>query len=324
MKNIIKKIGKKFLPLFLALTLLTIPSCKNKSKTIERVKINGIEYLIQGDKLEQITKDDDRKIRLGIISDVHGYCDNVEYFSQKFIEKGINAIIINGDIAQHFRQKKNPNWSDYDEIYNCIKAVAKTKLPVFVLPGNNDPKKVFEKALKDLKKKYPNVFNLAEIRALDLDGADIVSNPYGNDNGFSYFNFSFTASNNKIFNEIIKYAEMLKSDNDPEILLSHQPPRTPGNCIDDIFNGKDVGNHYISEAMKKAGINFGVFGHIHEARGGESNGNCVEEGKFYSQLYVNPGSASPWQDIEGRKFYGSAAILEIDDGKARYWIIENN
>ena len=62
-------------------------------------------------------------------------------------------------------------------------------------------KEDYQGAIKCLSKKYPNIFDLSKIRVVDGDDFNFISNPYGNDEGFSYLSGSFVEDNRKIKEE---------------------------------------------------------------------------------------------------------------------------
>lgn len=294
-----------------------------KKESIVRT-LNGVDYEVQGDKLIQKTEDEDKTARFGVIADPHGFYEHVDIFSKHFKKKGLDGIVLLGDYAQHFRQKPHMGMSDYDEIVKCLEAAAKTGMPVYVIPGNHEMKVDYEKAIETLSQNYNNIFDLSKIRIVDGDDFDFVSSPNGNDNGFSYFSDSFLGNNKKIMNEIIKYSKQLKQDDDPEVLITHQPPKCKGKYgIDVIPNGKKVGNDHTDKAMKTAEIDFSLSGHIHEAggRGCTSKGKLVKPKVFSDDLRFNPGSAGPWRYLTGEVFKGMAGIFTIEGNKAKYDII---
>jgi len=323
--------GKKLLTwsLIVALTL-GFSGCGKKEENLEKKvtnvtpivrTINGVDYQINGNKLTQMTEDEDNIARFGVIADPHGFYENVEAFSKHFEQRGVDGIILLGDYAQHFREKPNPKLSDYDEIVMCLENAAKTGLPIYVIPGNHEMKKDYKRAMKRLSKKYKNIFDLSEIRIVDGDDFDFVSNPFGTD--FTYPNESFRATPEQI-RKIGEYIKLLQTDDDPEILLTHQPPRCRGRYgIDVVYSGNHVGDKTLNEIMRKSGIKFSLSGHIHEAggRGVTSEGKLVKQNTFSDDLRFNPGSACPWKYLDGKIYNGMAGILTIKGNQVKYKVI---
>ena len=312
-----KKLFKWLLAFFLASSLVGY----GKNATQEIRKINNIEYEININKLTQKTEDEDKVASFGVISDTHGFYENVNVFSETFKKQGLDGIIMLGDYAQHFRKKPHPDLRDYDEIVMCLEAAAKTGLPVYVVPGNHDMRKDYERAINQLFKKYIHIFDLSKIRIVDGDDFDFVSNPFGTD--FTYLGESFRGTLEQI-RQIKEYAKLLKNDDDPEVLVSHQQPRCNGKGgIDMTFDGKNVGEETLDKIMKECEIKLSASGHIHEAGGRActSNGELINPNVLSEDLRFNPGAASPWEYPNGKTYNGIAGILTIEGNRAKYEII---
>lgn len=306
----------------------------NHSNPIVRT-INGIDYEINGNRLIQKTEDEDKTAKFGVISDPEGFYKNVEAFSKHFKQQKLDGIIMLGDYAQHFRKKPNPRLSDYDEITMCLENVAKTGLPIYVIPGNHEMRKDYERAMEQLSKKYKNVFDLSKIRIVDGDDFDFVSNPFGTD--FTYLDESFKGSPEQI-RKIGEYAKSLQKNDDPEILLTHQPPRCRGKYGIDVVHGgghaSDVrgvsrdndGYGLLDKTMRKNKIKFSLSGHIHEAggKGVTSNGRLVNPNTFSDDLRFNPGSAGPWRYLNGEVYNGMAGIITVENEKVKYETLSLN
>ena len=87
--------GKKLLTwsLIVALTL-GFSGCGKKEENLEKKVANvtpivrtirGVDYQINGNKLTQMTEDEDNIARFGVIADPHGFYENVEAFSLSLI-----------------------------------------------------------------------------------------------------------------------------------------------------------------------------------------------------------------------------------------------
>lgn len=336
-----KKLSTLSLTMALILGFLGCEKEENLEKKVANVTpivktIKGIDYQINGNKLIQKTEDEDNIARFGVIADPHGFYENVKVFSEYFEQQGVDGIILLGDYAQHFREKPNPKLSDYDEIIWCLENAAKTGLPIYIIPGNHEMKKDYKKAMKQLSKTYKNIFDLSEIRIVDGDDFDFVSNPFGTD--FTYPNESFRGTPEQI-RKIIEYVKQLQKDDDPEILISHQPPRCKSNYgIDVVYGGNHAsdegqtsnndgydndGYATLDKIMREKGIKFSLSGHIHEAggRGVTSEGALVLQDSFSSDLRFNPGSAAPCEYLDGKFCKGMAGILTVEGDKAEYRII---
>jgi Icc-related predicted phosphoesterase len=293
------------------------PKLYGDNKPIIRT-VHGSQYELYEDKLVQITHDADTTAKLGVISDPHGCYEHVKIFADYFSKQAVDAIVLLGDLAQHSRKKPHPELSDSDEIVKCITEAAKTGLPVYVIPGNHELKQDYYAALAQFAN-TANVFDLSKIRAVDGDDYDLVSNPYGTDFGYSSDGFLGTQ-----LQKISGYIKLLQKDSDPEILVTHQPPKSIGKSgIDVVYGGSNVGDAALDKIMKENNIKFSLSGHIHEAGGRAVNslGVPIPQEVFSEDLRLNPGAGSPWGYLNGKNYAGMAGILTIDKNKAKYRII---
>lgn len=318
------------------------PSDSKENKLSEIRTINGIDYEINGNKLIQKTEDEDKIARFGVISDIHGEIGNAKIFFDYFKKQDVDGIIITGDLCLNEElYGRRDRIDNKKEIEDVLIAAAQTGLPVYVSPGNHEYKTDWGMVINKLFKKYSNVFDLNQIRMVDGDDFDFISNPCGTD--FKYSNQSFRGSTEQI-REIGEYAKQLQKDDDPEVLITHQPPKCKGGKIgiDAVFKrGKDskiligadglplsenVGDEILNEEMRKNGIEFSLSGHAHEGggKGCTSAGELVQPKTLSSDLRFNPGSACPWVYLDGAKEYGTAGIFTIDGNKATYSIVVLN
>src|SRR4030042_290625 len=286
---------------------ISVETKLTEQKLDETRIINGIEFEIQGDRLTEISSVADN-FKFGVMADPHGYSENVGYFSAIFKEKGVKAIIILGDLAQHYRTKPH-GLPDQEEIETCIEAAAKTGLPIFVIPGNHDFTYFYNKALKNISIKYSNVFDLSRIRTLDLKGVNFVSNPYGPYGPYGYDAGTFLKSETQIKKQVLSYFTSFQ-DNEIVFVLSHIPPRCQGkHGIDCNLSRSNEGTKSLSEFP-------GLYGHIHEARGGcDSDGNRIVEHTNSKSLRLNPGAVCPWRYNDGNRREGSEAIVDFNQEK---------
>ncbi|GEM_PF-3580527 len=300
--------------------------------------INGKEYSFLGNTVRQITKDADNKARYGIISDIHGEVKRAEYFAKLLKEKNVEGIILTGDLIKNeelrggekrkdeFGEKIRDKKSiDYVlELESVLSAVAKTNLPIFVIPGNHETKNIYEKSLFDETKRYENIIDMTVYRRFIGDHIDFVSLPgyqirilpgrkFIPDDG--YF-----ADKNAI-DELLVLRDGLTN---PVVLVTHGPPYTGAhNGPGTIADGTDVGEKYTSEVMRRENISFAVFGHIHEAGGlaATLDGKEIMQKKWAKSILANFGTLEDWEMINGTVMHGMAGILTIQDGKGMYEMV---
>ncbi len=255
---------------------------------------------------------EEKEIVLGVLSDIHGDTERTKHFLEIFQKNNVEYIVLPGDISEHFR-KTSEMLNDEEQIYAVLKTVSDTNLTVFVIPGNHDSKEAYYGAINRLNKS--NIIDGSKSRFFDGD-IDLAFVP-------GYFIPSMTADNGFIFDE--KDIEIIKPlITKQTILVSHSPPKfNTKNAIDAIYDGKNVGSELLINLIKEKNINFGIFGHIHEAGGKAINlkEEIIPENYWSSELFLNPSSVIPWTLLNGTTHNGTASILWIKEGKAKYKII---
>jgi len=226
------------------------------------------------------------EISFGVLSDIHGQCEDAVRLSEQFGK--IDGIIVAGDVTGE----------SSEDITRCLSMLTEFNVPVYAVSGNHDIEWNVPKDIVDLN----------EVRYVDLDGVDLISNPYGDD-----FTFAHKATKEQM-EEIKEY-----SAKDPVLLISHQPPKN--GCLDVIYSGEAVGSEALREAMTD--IEFSISGHIHEAggRGCTKNGEIVEENVWVKELLLNPGAVTEWKYLDG-EVTQKAAVITIRGDKAKYIIVE--
>jgi Icc-related predicted phosphoesterase len=227
-----------------------------------------------------------QEVSFGVLSDVHGQCDTAVELAEQFGD--VAGIIVAGDITGE----------SSEDIERCLNMLTQFNVPIYAIPGNHD----IEWNVPD------DVVDLSETRYVDLNGVDIIGNPYGDD-----FTFANKATNKEI-EEIKKYEA-----NDPVLLVSHQPPKN--GCVDEVYSGEAVGSEVLRDAMQD--IKFSVSGHIHEAGGRActKEGLVVEENILSDELLLNPGAVTQWKYLDGT-VSNKAAVITIKGAKAKYRIVE--
>jgi len=313
--------------------LTTTLGCSKKDSLEERVDypytqtINGHEYRFESGRVTEISTDADLDMRFGVLSDIHGEVEKVGYFAQLFKVKKVDAILISGDIPlnEELRSGHADIVSDEVEMLNVLREVAKTGLPIFVIPGNHEHKGDYENALKKVVLDYPNVIDMTQYRVFDGDDADIVSLP-----GYQTFStqgYQFIPDDGYFAShkDIEKLKELRQGLDDPVILLTHGAGKTNAQLgPSTTYDGKDVGDAYTTQVEKEANISFTVVGHIHEAGGRAATfeGTPINIGEWSSQFTVNFGTLQKWKYLDGVSREGMAGILYVHEKKAQFEILE--
>lgn len=310
-----------------------VGACKKEEKLETRVEqtipiiktIDGEEYKFEDNKVTQLSEDEDNMAKYGVISDIHGEVDKAKLFADEFKKLGVDGIIIPGDIPlnESLRYGGKDSRDDKIEIFEVLSAIAKTELPIFVIPGNHERKKDYEQALSEVISEYPNVIDMTKFRVFDGDDVDFVSLP-----GYQTFK-----SGNRQFipndgywakpNFINATGKLREGLDDAVILITHGAGKTTGNGKagpGTIYNGEDVGDENTRKMMKKNNIPFAIVGHIHEAGGlaATHDGHRVMEGEWAKQFTANFGTLERWEHLNGETYNGMAGIFTVKGDEAKY------
>ena len=324
---------KRLLALGLIGTLaIGIAGCKKETPNLEaKVEqiapvtrtINGHQYKFEGSKVTELTSDEDNQASYGVISDVHGEAGKAKFFAEEFKKRGVDGIILTGDLPSNegLRHGRTDSMADKSEIKEVLEAVAQTGLPIFVIPGNHEQKPDYTSALAEVTTKYGNVIDMTKFRVFDGDDADFVSLPgyqtfkipgrqFIPDNGY-WAKPEFVQSTGKLRNGL----------DDAVVLITHGCGKTnsnPGPAT--IYNGRDVGDEATTEMMKQNTISFAVCGHIHEAGGlaATYDGKAVKPGEWSKQFSANFGGLEQWKHVDGTTYNGMAGILTVKVDSAKF------
>jgi len=106
-------------------------------------------------------------VKLAICADIHGNTDYLDGFIGQ-LPDDIDAIVIAGDIPTSTDQTKS--------IAAICRAIARTRKPVYVMPGNYESQTAYAAAMKKIPK---NVIDTIEQPFADFDGVRIVFIPGG-------------------------------------------------------------------------------------------------------------------------------------------------
>ncbi|PIN73763.1 hypothetical protein COV20_06100 [Candidatus Woesearchaeota archaeon CG10_big_fil_rev_8_21_14_0_10_45_16] len=307
--------------------------CKDNENLESKVKqttpitrtINGEEYRFEGNKVSQLSSDEDNQARYGVISDAHGEVEKARAFAQKFKEMGVDGIILPGDMPsnetlRYGRRDSNP---DKNEIKQVLEAVAETGLPVWVIPGNHERKSDYESALAEVTAKYENVIDMTQFRIYDGDDADFVSLP-----GYQTFRIpgrQFIPDDGYwAKQDFIRATGKLREGlDDSVVLIAHgagktETDRKAGPAT--VYSGNDVGDATTTEMMKANNIAFAVVGNIHEAGGfaATHDGKSIKPGEWATQFTANFGGLERWKHLDGQTYNGMAGVLTVKGDQAKF------
>ena len=313
-----------------ALALGTV-GCKKESPNLEAVveqiapferTINGHQYNFEGNKITEATSDEDNQASYGIISDAHGEAGKAKFFAEEFKKRGVDGIILTGDLPSNegLRYGRTDSRADRSEIREVLEAVAQTGLPILVIPGNHEQKPDYTQALAEVTAKYDNVIDMTKFRVFNGDDVDFVSLP-----GYQTFKIpgrQFIPDNGYWAKpELIQSTGKLRSSlDDAVVLITHGCGKTASLGPATIYSGRDVGDETTTEMMRKNNIPFAVCGHIHEAGGlaATYDGKSVKQGEWSKQFSANFGGLEDWKHLDGKTYSGMAGVLTVKGDQAKF------
>jgi len=204
-------------------------------------------------------------MRIFTTSDIHGNTEIVRILIDEIIKKEqIDALIIAGDTAPKnftsshtFSEIKLEQRKGVDKI---CKLLGNTKIPVFMLIGNDDH--ISDEDWDKILKKH-NIMNL-----------NMTSHPLGDLKivGFQYVLPTPWNTNNELPEKELgqRLKSIEKKVNNKSIIVTHAPPLK---VQDKVLRGIHVGSSSIYNLVKEKQPLFHVFGHIHESFGQNRIGN---------------------------------------------------
>lgn len=284
--------------------------CGTLSANSEEVTINNNKYHLSGNDIVQTESSflEDGFIKIGIVSDIEGALNNARNSAKKLKEQNSDLVIIAGDCYENEKIRKNPIYprstNNLQEMIKGIELYAQLNIPVFVIAGNHERKKIYYKALKELKEKYPNIFDINK-GTVDLKGFNIVGMG-------GYHDPRFTVKDgflldNLDYDDGYKDLKQFQTQYEPTIFVTHGPPKSK-TLIDYVEGVGNVGDENIRKIMNsdlKGIIN--VHGHIHEG-GGNSN-------KYNSGIAINVAAITDFNNLKG----ANTGLISIDkNGEIKY------
>ena len=294
----------------------------NKKNSIVRT-INARDYRFVDNKVTELTADNDNVATYGVISDIHGEIAKARAFAGEFKKKGVDGIIIPGDIPKNeqLRYGRRDSKEDKQEIIEALEVIAETGLPIYVIPGNHERKPDYEAALSKVTAKYSNVIDMTKYRIFNGDDVDFVSL-----SGYQIFrngNRQFIPNDGYWANPdfIMETGKLREGLDDAVVLITHGAGKTNARVGPaTIYNGQDVGDDVTAKMQKENNIPFAVVGHIHEAGGiaATFDGKNIKPGEWARQFTANFGGLEKWQHLDGNIYDGMAGILTVKGDVAKY------
>jgi Icc-related predicted phosphoesterase len=282
----------------------------------------GYKYTYNGGTVGAVRLDNKKRteVKIGVLAGIKDLEKetqaSLDEFLSAFDKADVEIVLVGGDTAE------TPE--DLEKIYSYL--TDHVQRPIITIAGNTERGGAHNYAISKQRatRQKMNLLNGDIFRRFDGAGFDVVSlggyfdKKYLHQNGGCLYKDSDLA--------VVEAAAKAAAP-DPVIFLSHGPPKQTGKeAIDFVPGAGNVGDPALADLLKKAKISFGVHGHILEAgaRATDASGKPLKEGKFFKQLFLNPGSASslPWKLNSGTTSYGLAAILTLKGKEAKFELLK--
>jgi Icc-related predicted phosphoesterase len=273
------------------------------------VTLSGNGYHVKAAPIEGATAG---AIKVGVLSDIKeslpATIANIRFFASWFNEAKIDLLVVNGDVAY--------TGEDIEKVLRELGQAV--HVPILVISGNKEIATQFDQALTHIATELPHLINGNRVRALTIHGVNFVTLPgYGKRN--------YTEPGACLFNQtdIDNTAALIKKIGGTTVLVAHAAPLQAGkDGIDFMVEGKNVGDARIAKLLTDTDTKFAIVGNIKEAggRAADRAGKAIAVDTDASELILNPGptEASPWSMMDGSISHGMAALLTLNQGKARY------
>ncbi len=276
------------------------------------VKVDGRTFRQQGATLTLTEPDQSREIVFGVLANLMEPTGenlfNDQRYLKFFADAKAQAILVAGDTGD-----------SREETMGTVEPLAKSGLPVLVIPGNHEGRTAFRSALDALHAKYPNVVDMTRIRLVRFGAASVVSLP-------GYYDARFLnqgpAGCQYFKEDVSALAPIIAAATQPVVLLSHAEPYGHGHEAIDAFKDGNAGDWNLTAFLRTHPVPFGVAANILEAggRATDLDSNLIREGAFVPRLYLNPGEAdsTAWNLNDGTTSHGMVATLTIHGSLAAY------
>lgn len=279
------------------------------------LKVAGQTWTRNGSTLSLASKPGKGPLKIGAITDIKEDSEknlkNLEVIANWFKKRNVDLVVVAGDTGESAEQMQA-----------ALGQLAALKMPIFHIIGNRAGYSEYSKAMQALAKKHENIFDLSEIRRVDLPQADLISLP-----GYYDANFIHAKDGCQYSKEhVAELAQLFDAADSPVVMISHGPPRQKGpKAIDRTHEKSNVGDPDLASALKEHDVKLGIFGNVHEAGGRAtdlSGKRKRKQGKLYTSLFLNPGPADGvlWQMNDDSQSAGMAAMMTIRGKKAGYRI----
>jgi Icc-related predicted phosphoesterase len=298
------------------LAICLIPGCTGPGGEPQGSVINagGRTYRVEGGALVRDgSPAGPGSALLGVVCDLEGDASSASSLASQLA--GVDAVLVCGDICDHFR---DPGPDDA-ELERALEPFLAAGLLVLAIPGNHEGAALYREAVSRLSLRHPNLVDMTQVPVAELGGTTVVALP-------GYHDGRFLAPGGYPIQDADYEAAVRRAQARPGplVLLTHGPPLSSSERgVDQVEGGSHVGDPRLSDAFARGGFAVHAFGHIHESGGRAEtpDGSPVPQGAEVARLLVNAAPARPWTLLGGARTKGQAAIVRLGNGTASYRII---
>ncbi len=260
----------------------------------------------------------DTNLRIGHLSDIHHLGSatqkNLRGFLAAFQEKKVDVIVVTGDLA-----------STKDVFESTLKLIAEFNIPSVILPGHlmciSDYHDVMEKVTG---RKPATIIDGARLSEVRLGQTSLFPLPGHYD--ADYLHCAKGCLQNSTDLERLSTA-LGTSNAQTKVVIAAMPHQQSGqHAVDQTFDGVHIGNPKLTSILKQHQIRFGLYGGVEDAGAQASDFDgrlTIPENTYARHFFLNAGSAdaTPWQQNNGTKSVGSAAIVTIRGEEAVFEVL---
>lgn len=234
---------------------------------------------------------------------------NVAWFLGRFKDAGVQAILVPGGVGLAVK-----------DVSGILAALAAAPVPILVSPGAQESYDVLSSAIEDARKRHPQILDMTRVRRVRLGSATVLSLP-------GYYRAFYLEAGERgcsygagDLSDMVSLAEKGRTN----VILAASPPRGAGDSAVDRGRGNaNIGDPALAEALRKAGIRFGLYGHVFESGGHATladGATPVASGVWQDSLYLQAGAADavPVSLVGGGRSVGMAHVIELSGNRARF------
>lgn len=250
---------------------------------------------------------------LGLIAGIHeptpANLGNIAFLLDRFKVAGVQAVVVAGGVGLA-----------REEVQRILEVLSSAPVPVLVSPGAQESYDILRETIAAMRKARPQLIDMTLVRRIRLGHVTLISLP-------GYHNpFYLEAKERGCAYESgdLSDIESLARGERLPVLISASPPRGRSErSVDRGRGGINIGDPVLAGMLGRAGIRFGLFGHVYESGGQatlDDGASPIADGVWSDSLFVQSGAADavPLSLTNGGRSVGMAQIVEFSGPRGRY------